>query len=434
MTEVKTIIDTSSELKVSVHITTTEYQKQFDGELSKIAKSAKLDGFRQGKVPISVIKKKFESQCHQKCISSLIDLHTQKISLEKKLDLIDSPSAKLLDVPSKDKDLSFEVTYNIMPEIDLSQIDKISLEIPNVTIEDNDVDKVIYNIRKQNAEWSDSTSSVADGNKIVVDYEGKIDGKEFKNNKQNDFTFIVNDIIKGDPATVSLFKEFSLQCMNKNINDIVQVTNNMPDDFPEKELAGKTVIYDVKIKKILIGKLPDLNKDFFSSLGISTDDEVVFKDSVKTHMSFELNDKLVSKKYGLVNEKLIDAFEFDLPESLVNKHEAELQHQYASLKQNDQNVDDKIKDIAAKRVKLNIIYIKLSKEIETNISDQQAIDFCNNQSPAFRQFYGEKLKKDKSTTLLDVKNKMVENSIVEYVIGKSKTNKLNMTFSELMDG
>ena len=433
MTEVKTITNTSSELKVSVHVTTTEYQKQFDGELSKIAKSAKLDGFRQGKVPLSVIKKKFESQCHQKCISSLIDLHTQKISLEKKLDLIDSPSAKLLDVPSKEKDLSFEVTYNIMPDIDLSQIDKISLEIPNVTIEDEDVDKVIYNIRKQNAEWSDSTSPVADGNKIVVDYEGKIDGKEFKNNKQNDFTFIVNDIIKGDPATVALFKEFSLQCMNKNINDIVQVTNNMPDDFPEAELAGKTVIYDVKIKKILIGKLPDLNKDFFSTLGITTDDEVVFKDSVKTHMSFELNDKLVSKKYGLVNEKLVDAFEFDLPESLVSKHEAELQHQYASLKQNNENVDDKIKDIAAKRVKLNIIYIKLSKEIETNISDQQAIDFCNNQSPAFRQFYGEKLKKDKSTTLLDVKNKMVENSIVEHVIGKSKTNKLDMTFSEFMD-
>ena len=433
MTEVKTITDTSSELKVSVHVTTTEYQKQFDGELSKIAKSAKLDGFRQGKVPLSVIKKKFESQCHQKCISNLIDLHTQKISLEKKLDLIDSPSAKLLDVPSKDKDLSFEVTYNIMPDIDLSQIDKISLEIPSVTIEDSDIDKVINNIRKQNAEWSDSTTSVEDGNKIVVDYEGKIDGKEFKNNKQDDFTFIVNDTIKGDPATVALFKEFSLQCMNKNINDIVQVTNNMPDDFPEKELAGKTVIYSVTIKKILTGKLPDLNKDFFSSLGITTDDEVVFRDSVKTHMTFELNDKLVSKKYGLVNEKLVDAFEFDLPESLVSKHQAELQQQYASFKQNEQNVDDKIKDIASKRVKLNIIYIKLSKEIETNISDQQAIDFCNNQSPAFRQFYGEKLKKDKSTTLLDVKNKMVENSIVEYVIEKSKTNKLDMTFSELMD-
>ena len=434
MTEVKTITDTSSELKVSVHVTTTEYQKQFDGELSKIAKSAKLDGFRQGKVPLSVIKKKFESQCHQKCISNLIDLHTQKISLEKKLDLIDSPSAKLLDVPSKDKDLSFEVTYNIMPDIDLSQIDKISLEIPSVTIEDSDIDKVINNIRKQNAEWSDSTTSVEDGNKIVVDYEGKIDGKEFKNNKQDDFTFIVNDTIKGDPATVALFKEFSLQCMNKNINDIVQVTNNMPDDFPEKELAGKTVIYSVTIKKILTGKLPDLNKDFFSSLGITTDDEVVFRDSVKTHMTFELNDKLVSKKYGLVNEKLVDAFEFDLPESLVSKHQAELQQQYASFKQNEQNVDDKIKDIASKRVKLNIIYIKLSKEIETNISDQQAIDFCNNQSPAFRQFYGEKLKKDKSTTLLDVKNKMVENSIVEYVIEKSKTNKLAMTFSELMNG
>tara|TARA_B100000035_G_scaffold278578_1_gene257647 strand:- start:4788 stop:6092 length:1305 start_codon:yes stop_codon:yes gene_type:complete len=433
MTEVKTITETSSELKISVEVTSTDYQKKFDSELSKIAKNAKFDGFRKGKVPLNVIKKKFESQCHQKSISSLIDLHTQKITLEKKLDLIDSPSAKLIDVPSKDKNLSFEVTYNIMPDIDLSLIEKISLHVPNVIIKDDDIDKVIHNIRKQNTEWSETTNAVSDGNKIVVDYEGKIDGKEFHNNKQDDFTFIINDIIKGDPATVSLFKEFSSQCINRNIDDTVEVTNNMPSDFPDKELAGKTVIYTVKIKKILTGKLPDLNKDFFSTLGITTEDEGVFRDSVKTHMNFELNDKLVSKKYGLVNEQLVDAFKFDLPESLVTKHQAELEHQYASLKKSDQNIDDKIKDIAAKRVKLNIIYIKLAKEIKTDITDQQAIDFCNDQSPAFRQFYGEKLKKDKSATLMDVKNKMVENNIVEYVIGKSNVVKQDMSFSELMD-
>ena len=183
----------------------------------------------------------------------------------------------------------------------------------------------------------------------------------------------------------------------------------------------------------MIGKLPALDKEFFSNLGISTEDESVFRDSVKTHMNFELKDKLVSKKYSLVNEKLIDAFEFDLPKSLVNKHEAELKQQYASFKQANDDVDEKIKDIAIKRVKLNIIYIKLAKEIKTNISDQEAIDFCNDQSPAFRQFYGEKLKKDKSTTLLDVKNKMVENSIVDYVIEKSKVKNLEMSFSEIMN-
>ena len=128
-----------------------------------------------------------------------------------------------------------------------------------------------------------------------------------------------------------------------------------------------------------------------------------------------------------------ESFEFDLPNSLVNKHEAELKQQYASFKQANDDVDEKIKDIAIKRVKLNIIYIKLAKEIKTNISDQEAIDFCNDQSPAFRQFYGEKLKKDKSTTLLDVKNKMVENSIVEYVIEKSNVETLNTSFSEIMD-
>ena len=150
-------------------------------------------------------------------------------------------------------------------------------------------------------------------------------------------------------------------------------------------------------------------------------------------MNFELKDKLVSKKYSLVNEQLITAFKFDLPNPLVTKHEAELKQQYASFKQTNDDVDEKIKDIAKKRVKLNIIYIKLAKEIQTNISDQEAIDFCNDQSPAFRQFYGEKLKKDKSTTLLDVKNKMVENRIVDYVIEKSQVNRLDISFSEIMD-
>ena len=433
MAEVKTINDTPSEYRVSVEVTTSEYEKQFDDELSKIARTVKLDGFRQGKVPHSVIKKKVESQCHQKSISNLIDFHSHKISIEKKLDLVDTPSAKLLDTPSKEKNLSFEVTYNIMPDIDLASIKNINLEVPSVDINDTDIDRVIDNIRKQNSEWSDSNKGAVDGNKIVVDYEGKINGEDFKNNKQDDFTFIINDIIKGDPATVSLFKEFSLKCIGKSVNDTVEVVNKMPDDFNDEELAGKTVTYSIKIKKILIGKLPALDKDFFSNLGISTEDVSVFRDSVKTHMNFELKDKLVSKKYSLVNEQLLDAFEFDLPKPLVNKHEAELKQQYASFKQSNDDVDEKINDIAKKRVKLNIIYIKLAKEIQTNISDQEAIDFCNDQSPAFRQFYGEKLKKDKSTTLLDVKNKMVENRIVDYVIEKSKVNRLDMSFSEIMD-
>ena len=433
MAEVKIINDATSELRISVEVTNKEYQEKYDNELSRFSKTVKLDGFRKGKVPLSVIKKKYDSQCHQRCISDLIDFHSQKISMEKHLDLIDSPSAKLLDAPSKDKNLSFELTFTIMPNIDLSIIKNTEIEIPKVEINKKDVDKVIDNIRKQNAEWIESSKVASDGNKIIVDYEGKIDGKEFKNNKQSDFAFIINDIIKGDEATVSLFKAFSEKCLDKNINDEVEVTNAMPKDFPDKDLAGKTVIYKILIKKILSCKLPGLNKDFFIKMGINTEDETVFRESVKTHMNFELKDKMVSKKYSLVNEKLLDLFDFDLPESLVSKHQSELTQQYSALKQNDDDIDDKIKDIAIKRVKLNIIYIKLAKEVSTNISDQEAIDFCNDQSPAFRQFYAEKLKKDKTNTLLDVKNKMVENNIVDYVMERSNVKNTDLSFSEVMD-
>ena len=207
----------------------------------------------------------------------------------------------------------------------------------------------------------------------------------------------------------------------------------MPTDFPDKELAGKLVEYDVQIKKILNGTLPDLNKDFFMQLGIDTDDEKEFKKNVKNHMEFELKDKMMSKKYGIVNEKLVDFYSFIPPEHLVKKHQSELETQYAALKKSDDDIGNKIYEIAVKRVKLNIIYVKLAKEVNSNISDQEAIDFCNEQSPSFRQFYSEKLKKDKSSTLLDVKNKMVENSIVEYVIKSANVTAIEKDFSEVMD-
>ena len=434
MTDLKTINDSDTELKISVVVSTEEYNKQFDSELSLIAKTASIDGFRPGKIPLNVIKKKYDAQCHQKSISNLIDYHTQKINLEKKLDLIDSPSVKLLDTPSKDKNLSFEVTFNKSPNIDLNEINKIKIEIPQVSINNADIDKVIDNIRKQNTVWNDSSSPAKEGDKVVVDYEGKIEGKDFKNNKQEDFTFVINDVIKGDPATVTLFKEFSEKCLNKNINDNVSVTNNMPIDFPDKELAGKQVKYNIQIKKILTGTLPDLNKDFFMLLGIDTDDEQEFRENVKKHMEYELEDKLTSKKYGLINEKLVDHFSFTPPEQVVIKHQNELETQYAALKKSDNDLQSKIREIALKRVKLNIIYIKLAKEVNSNISDQEAIDFCNNQSPSFRQFYSDKLKKDKATTLLDLKNKMVENSIVDYVINTADVTTVDKNFSEVMDG
>ena len=433
MTDHKIINDTDAELKVSVVISNEEYQKEYYNELSCISKTAKLDGFRQGKVPLSVIKKKFDGQCHQKSISNLIEFHTHKINLEKKLDLIDSPSVKLIDIPSNNKKLTFEVTFNKMPDVDINEIKNIKINLPEVVIEQTDVDHVISNIKKQNTVWVDSTTISKSGNKLVVDYEGNINGNEFKNNKQDDFTFVINDTIKGDPATVELFNQFSKECLGKKINDKVIVSNNMPKDFPDKELAGKLVKYDVKIKKILEGTLPELNKDFFGLLGIDTDDVVDFRKNVKNHMEFELKDKMVSKKYGLVNEQLVSYFNFTPPEVMVSKHQLELEQQYSALKKSDENIDEKIKEIAIKRVKLNILYIKLAKEVTTNITDQEAIDFSNEQSPSFRQFYSEKLKKDKDSTLMDIKNKIVENAIVEYVIDTASITPVKKTFAEAMD-
>ena len=136
-----------------------------------------------------------------------------------------------------------------MPDIDIAKIKTIKLSIPEVDIQDEDVNTVISNIQKQNSTWESSDKPAVSGNKLVVDYEGKIDGKDFDNNKQEDFSFIIDEIIKGDKATVELFKQFSEQCLNKTVNTEVEFSHKMPNDFPDKNLCGKTIIYYVMIKK-----------------------------------------------------------------------------------------------------------------------------------------------------------------------------------------
>ena len=133
-----------------------------------------------------------------------------------------------------------------------------------MNIDDNDIDRVIKNIQKQHTKWEEKKDiSSESGDKVVIEYEGLISGEAFDNNKQDNFTFIINDDVRGDEATVGLFQEFYNNTIDVKSGATKKFKYFMPKTFADKNIAGKTIEYEIKIKHIYKGIVPELNDEFY---------------------------------------------------------------------------------------------------------------------------------------------------------------------------
>ena len=197
-------------LKRSVVITVNkdEYLAAFSKDLNKYKSTVKIDGFRSGKVPEKIILKNYRDRIHGDALNKIIEASLKQSLESNKLETASPPQLSIDKEPSAENDLVFTAEFEIYPLFVIKNIEEIIIDVPEVIIDKDDIDAVISNIQKQNIKWEEKKDKAASGDKIIMEYEGLISGKEFDNNKHENFTFIIDDKINGDPATVGLYKEF----------------------------------------------------------------------------------------------------------------------------------------------------------------------------------------------------------------------------------
>ena len=207
----------------------------------------------------------------------------------------------------------------------------------------------------------------------------------------------------------------------------------MPSDFSDKNIAGKTIDYKIKIKQIYEGVLPELNEEFYKKFGVENSDHEIFKDNVSKYMKVELDQKMKSIKSAAINQILIDQNDFELPEHMLNTETQNISSQYEGMKQ---KIDDKIKLeldlIARKRVKLNLIYMKLTEVHKLVISEKDVYEFISKSDPATQEQLIQKTKEDKNY-LNHIKNKLLEDAIIDLIASKCRINKIKKKFLEVVN-
>ena len=418
---------------VTIKVDKAEYINTFNQDLNKYKQTLKIDGFRAGKVPENIILKNYQQKIHIDSVNQIIESSLKEVLINNKLDNASPPELSIEKNPSFSDDLIFTAKFEIFPLFSVKNISEISIEEPNVDLNNEEVDTVIANIQKQHIKWEENTDISKSGNKVVLDYEGLIEGKSFENNQQKDFTFIIDDTVKGDSATVSLFNEFYKNTVNEKKGSEKEFQYDMPKDFPDKNIAGKKITYKIKIKNIFSGTIPELNEEFFKKFGPDNTSIKIFKDNVKKFMKVELDQKISAIKTAAINQALLDNNDFDIPKYM---HKSEIQNISSQYEGMNQKIDDKIQtelnQIAAKRVKLNLIYMKITEENNLTVSDNDVYNYVSNSDPMSQDQMMKKIKEDQKY-LNHIKNKVLEDVIIKMIQDKCKIIKVDKKFSEVVN-
>tara|TARA_B100001996_G_scaffold129059_1_gene97994 strand:- start:1204 stop:2520 length:1317 start_codon:yes stop_codon:yes gene_type:complete len=418
---------------IDITVPKKEYIAIFNDNLKEYKEKMKLDGFRVGKVPESVILKKYKNKIHFDAINKIIEITLSESLSENKLHAASPPKLSIANEASFESDLQFSAEFEIYPLFQLNSMDKISIEEPEVDIKDKDVDKVIYNIQKQNIKWEESKVAAKSGDKIVINYKGFIEDKEIKDISGENFTFVIDDTIKGDDATVKLYTEFYKNSLNEKIGVEKKFTFKMPVNYVKKEIAGKTINYLMHIKHIYHGLLPELDNEFYKKLGLNRPTYEDFKKNVLEHMTIELEQRKQSILSASINDALLKHNNFEIPKSMLDDEKENIKNQYKSMmKELDEKSQLELESIAVKRVKLNIIYMKLTQEYSIDVSDNDVYDFIAKSGQPAQSELITKAKEDKNY-LNQIKNKIIEDGIINAIKTKCKIVKIKKDFAEVVN-
>ena len=247
------------ERKIIVSIPVTEYEKKFDLKIRNIRSKAKIDGFRKGNVPEDVLKNRYGQTIHSEVINELIQESYPKAITDNEIRPTASPQVSIESEDPK-KPILYSATVEIFPDITpkfskWSKYDEYKIEI-----EDSDIDLAISDIQKRYGEWKDIDSEAEIDHQVVIDFVGKIEGKEFEGNSAKDFNLILgsNSMIKGFEEAIVGKKpsKFNIKCI-------------FPEDYFKQDLAGVEADFEIDLKKVQKNTEAKIDKDLFKKLQLS---------------------------------------------------------------------------------------------------------------------------------------------------------------------
>ncbi len=419
----------------TVVIPAQEFADKQTAKLEEIRKEAKIQGFRPGQAPLTIIKQKYENAVKGEVLDELIQSYTEKTFADNKIRPAMRPKVEIKSFEDG-KDIEYTIEVEALPEIKPADFTKLEIEKLSAEASEKDIENALEKLAgaRKTTEIVDEKRATKTGDVIVIDFVGSIDGVEFKGGNGKDYYL--------DLGSNTFIPGFEDQLTGHKIGETVDVNVTFPENYHAKDLAGKKALFKVDIKELRKYKNPDMNDDFAKSFGSETMDAL--KEMIKTELNKEYaNIARMHTKRALL-DALAETHTFEVPQGMVDAEFEAIWKQFEEAKKAGQlDEDEKSKsedelkkeyrDIAERRVRLGLLLAEVANENKITLSKE---DLTAAVMAEARRYPGqEKIVFEyyqKNPQALDaLKAPMFEEKVVDYIMGVVKTTEKKMTPEEL---
>lgn len=427
-----TTIETTQglERRVSITIPADSVKSAVREELKRVAKNARVDGFRKGKVPPHIIEQRFGASVRNDVLNDLLPRHFFDLMFQEKVNLAGRPTFAV-DSYEEGKDLQFTATFEVYPEVKLQGLENIKVEKPTVEITEADIDKMVDVLRKQQATWAETQDAAKAEDRVTLDFSGSIDGEEFEGGKASDFVLLM-----GQGRMIPGFEE---GIVGHKAGEQFDINVTFPAEYHSENLKGKAAKFAVTLKKVEVMVLPELTDEFVSKFGPNSKTVADLRVEIKKNMERELKNALVSRVKNQVIDGLIEQNPLDVPAAAIEQEIEVLRNQAAqrfggNAQQAAQLPRELFEEQAKRRVQVGLLFSEVIASNELKADEARVKARIEDIASAYEQpaevieYY------NKNKELMNnIRNVVLEEQAVDAVLAKAQVTEKASSFDEIMN-
>ena len=421
------------ERKVIVSLAWADINAETDKRLKQTQRRVKIDGFRPGKAPLKMVASMYGASAQNEVINELVQRAFYDIAVSENLKVAGFPRFEGVEEQDDKDSLKIAAIFEVFPEVSIGDLSASEIEKVTSEVGDAEIEKTVEILRKQRTRFNHVDRAAQNSDRVIIDFEGKIDGEPFAGGSSKNYAFVL--------GSGQMLPEFEAGIAGMKAGESKDVEVNFPEDYHGKDVAGKTAVFTITLNNVSEATLPEVDAEFAKALGIADGDVAKMREEVKKNVAREVERRTQEQTKESVMEALLKAVELQVPNALVNDEAARLAEE---MKQNFVNQGmanagqvnlpaDMFKEQAHRRVALGLILAKLVEENKLEPTEEQIKAVVANFAESYEDpqevidwYYADASRLQGPTSLA------VESNVVNFVLGKAKVTEKTLSFDEVM--
>lgn len=421
-------LETTSKLerKMRISVPSEQVETRVAAKLKQAASQANIKGFRPGKVPLREVKRRFGEGIRQEVSNELMQSSFSEALQQEDVSPAGTPLIEAVSMEAG-KDLEFTAIFEVFPEIQLGDFNVIKVDKPIAEITESDLDTMVRKLQEQRLDYIEVDRASKAEDRVNIDFEGFVDGESFPDGKGESA-----DIVIGAGTMIPGFEDQLVDC---SAGDEKNLELKFPEGYQAENLAGKDVIFKVKVNKVSEPKFPELDDDFFKLFNVEEGGLDAFRTEVRGNMKKELETAVKAKVKNQVLDGLIELIEVEVPKALKTDEVDRMRREAVQQFSGSENIDPSVLPVemfekqAVKRVKLGLIVNAIVEQRKLKVDDDKVRAAIDNIASSYEDpgalvnFYY-----SNEQQMSQIKNMVLEEQVVESVIEQADVTEVDLSY------